>query len=94
MPHRCVIYIPQNTCIAIGVPVRQRQTLALEGLLYIHAWGFCVARFDRQGNSYEPQGVERATVQGFTLFLCLYTTLSCITAVSVVPDRTYPHDYR
>ena len=39
MPHRCVIYIPKNTCIAIGVPARQRQTPALEGLLYIHAWG-------------------------------------------------------
>ncbi len=35
------------------------------------AWGFDVARFDKQGNSYEPQNVERATVQGFTLSLCL-----------------------
>ena len=32
------------------------------------AWGFDVARFDKQGNSYEPQNVERATVQGFTSF--------------------------
>ena len=39
MPHRCVIYIPSNTCVAIGVPIRQRQTPALEELLYIHAWG-------------------------------------------------------
>ena len=42
------------------------------GLLYISAWGFGVARFDLQGNFQEPQNVERATMQGFTLFLCLY----------------------
>jgi hypothetical protein len=40
---------------------------------YIHvsAWGFGVARFDLQGHSQEPLTVKRATVQGFTLFLCL-----------------------
>ena len=32
---------------------------------------FGVARFDRMGNSQEPLIVKRATVQGFTLFLCL-----------------------
>lgn len=42
------------------------------GVLYISAWGFGVARFDRMGNFQEPQNVERATMQGFTLFLCLY----------------------
>ena len=41
------------------------------GALYISAWGFGVARFDLQGNFQEPQNVERATMQGFTLFLCL-----------------------
>ena len=35
------------------------------------AWGFGVARFDLQGHSQEPLTVKRATVQGFTLFLCL-----------------------
>ena len=34
-----------------------------------------VVRSDKQGNSYEPQNVERATVQGFTLSFCLYFTL-------------------
>ena len=34
-----------------------------------------VARFDKQGHSYEPQNVKRATVQGFTLSFCLYITL-------------------
>ena len=52
--------------------------IGIEGVQYISAWGFGVARFDRQGNSYEPQGVERATVQGFTLFLCLEVQLFLI----------------
>ena len=34
-----------------------------------------VARSDLQGNFQEPQNVERATVQGFTLSFCLYITL-------------------
>ena len=42
-----------------------------EVVLYISAWGFGVARFDRQGNSQEPQDVKRATVQGLHAFLCL-----------------------
>ena len=46
-------------------------TIGIEVVLYISAWGLCVVRFDRQGNSQEPQNVKRATVQGFTLFLCL-----------------------
>ena len=41
------------------------------GALYISAWGFGVARFDRMGNFQEPLIVKRATMQGFTLFLCL-----------------------
>ena len=53
-------------------------TIGIGVVLYISAWGFGVARFDRQGNSYEPQGVERATVQGFTLFLCLEVQLFLI----------------
>ena len=50
-------------------PVRRKRAA------YISAWGFGVARFDLQGLSYEPQNVKRATVQGFTLFLCLHQTL-------------------
>ena len=41
------------------------------GMMNISAWGFGVARFDLQGHSQEPLTVKRATVQGFTLFLCL-----------------------
>ena len=41
--------------------------------LYIHtAWGFGVARFDRQGNNFlGASEVKRATVSGFTSFLFL-----------------------
>ena len=70
MPRRCVIYIPQY-CTAIGVSVLHVATIGMEVVLYISAWGFCVARFDRMGNSQEPLIVKRATVLGFTLFLCL-----------------------
>ena len=56
---------------AIGVSVPHMATIGMEVVLYISAWGFCVARFDRMGNSQEPLIVKRATVQGFTLFLCL-----------------------
>ena len=46
-------------------------------VLYISTRGafHLFACFDKQGHSYEPQNVERATVQGFTLSLCLYITL-------------------
>ena len=42
-------------------------TIGIEVVLYISAWGLCVARFDRMGNSQEPLIVKRATVLGFTL---------------------------
>ena len=49
MPRRCVMYMPQllysNRCIyTCGV-------YGIEVVLYISAWGLCVARFDRQGNA-------------------------------------------
>lgn len=75
MPRGCGLYISLLCPIAIGVSLRQWQTWGCGGRCYIaSAWGFGVARFDLQGNSYEPQDVERATVQGFTSFLCLYET--------------------
>ena len=70
MPQRCVMHILQ-----IPVPpLVYSNTIGnywYEGLLYISAWGLHVARFDKQGNSYEPQIVKRATVQGFTLFYAI-----------------------
>ena len=60
-----------NGCTVLGVSVLHVATIGMEVVLYISAWGFCVARFDRMGNSQEPLIVKRATVLGFTLFLCL-----------------------
>ena len=51
----------------------------IDRCIYISAWGFGVARFDRMGNFQEPLIVKRATVQGFTPFLCLYVNLSLST---------------
>lgn len=62
MPLRCVIDTPLRGIPCIMVYCR--------GMTYNPAWGFCVARFDRQGMR-RPQNVERATVQGFTLFYVL-----------------------
>ena len=74
MPHRCVIYIPQNTCIAIGVPIRQQQTLVLRDCYTYRRGAYALLVSDIRALP-EPQGVKRATVQGFTLFLCLDFTI-------------------
>ena len=34
--------------------------------------GFCIARFDYNGQSQEPRNVKRVLVQDFTFFLCLF----------------------
>ena len=73
--------------VAIGVVLHQ---WILRGVNreYIHIGvGLCVARFDLQGNSQEPQNVERATVQGFTLSFCLHCTYLYNHSVAVVLDR-------
>lgn len=74
--------------IAIGVSVHQ-WNYRCSGLLYISAWGFDVARFDRMGNSYEPQDVERAIVEGFTSFVYVFIEirLNHTLAVAGVLDR-------
>ena len=64
---------PSTALTANGVSVHLRFDMSVSWVNYIHisAWGFGVARFDLQGHSQEPLTVKRATVQGFTLFLCL-----------------------
>ena len=66
--HSCALPL-----MAIGVPVCQRLTFGIAGC-YIYIWRgvFYVARFDYEGHVERPQNVKRATVQGFTSFLCLY----------------------
>ena len=61
-----VLYTYLKYHTAIGVYILM-VTNGIEVVLYISAWGFCVARFDRMGNSQEPLIVKRVTVQGFTL---------------------------
>ena len=65
-PWVCYIHTHYHL-IAIGVSVHQ-WNYRCSGLLYLSAWGFDVARFDLQGNSQEPQIVERAIVQGLHAF--------------------------
>ena len=60
----CCVYSHWCTCTPMA-------TLGVVGL-FIYSVGLSlVARFDKQGDSQVPQNVERATVQGFTSFLCL-----------------------
>ena len=50
-------------------------TLGTAGLLiYLQRGAFALLVSTGYGVSQVPQGVERATVQGFTLFLCLYVS--------------------
>jgi hypothetical protein len=58
MSRWCVIYM-LRCLVAIGV-LLCHHCLWVLGMLYISAWGFGVARFDKVGNSYEPHNVERA----------------------------------
>ena len=70
------LYVQPSLCQGHWCTRTPMATLGIVGLLvYTYSVGLSlVARFDKQGNSYEPQNVERATVQGFTLFVCLHCT--------------------
>ena len=45
-------------------------TNGIEVVLYISAWGLCVARFDRQGNAKASER-EASDSAGLHAFLCL-----------------------
>ena len=55
---------------AIGVSVSHMATIGIEVVLYISAWGLCVARFDRQGNAKASER-EASDSAGLHAFLCL-----------------------
>ena len=55
---------------AIGVSVPHMATIGMEVVLYISAWGLCVARFDRQGNAKASER-EASDSAGLHAFLCL-----------------------
>ena len=55
---------------AIGVSVPHMAIIGMEVVLYISAWGLCVARFDRQGNAKASER-EASDSAGLHAFLCL-----------------------
>ena len=70
MPRRCVIYIPQipysHWCIQYPMA-----TIGIEVVLYISAWGLCVARFDKQGNILGASNREASDSAGLHAFFCV-----------------------
>ena len=76
MPLGC-IYVQPSLCQGHWCTRTPMATLGTAGVLVYRIWrgASLVARSDLQGNFQEPQNVERATVQGFTLSFCLYITL-------------------
>ena len=79
----CVIYIPKYR-VAISVSIHFVAASGIEVVLYILAWALALlVSTDRAMR--RPQNVKRASVQGFTLFLCLY--LNILTAVSAALIR-------
>ena len=76
MPRRCVIYMPlllySHRCVIL---CRIIWRYGAEVVLYISGVGLsALLVFDCDGHVERPQNVKRATVQGFTLFLCLIET--------------------
>ena len=69
MPRRCVIYIPQIPYSHWSIHTLMA-TIGIEVVLYISAWGLCVARFDRQGNAKASER-EASDSAGLHAFLCL-----------------------
>ena len=58
--------------VAIGVSLHQWRLWGVN-TAYIHIGvGLALLVSTDRATSYGPQGVKRATVQGFTLFLCPY----------------------
>lgn len=76
---RGVLYTDLNCRIAIGVPVHFMVVYGIIGSIIHIGVGSCVARFGRMGNAKASDRGASNSMQGFTLFLCLY--LKYITAV-------------
>ena len=70
------LYVQPSLCQGHWCIPTPMATLGTSGLLVCtYSVGLSlVARSDLQGNFQEPQNVERATVQGFTLSFCLHST--------------------
>ena len=66
-----MLYTYPQYCTAIGVSVLHVATIGMEVVLYISAWGLCVARFDKQGNILGASNREASDSAGLHAFLCL-----------------------
>ena len=91
-PQVCYIHTPKylysHWCIHTPTA-----NIGIGGLLYMPAWGFCVARFDRQGIFQEPLTVKRAQCRA-SRFFCVFTLpFLCITGGICSLDRIYPYGY-
>ena len=64
-----VLYTYPKYRIAIGVSILM-VTNGIEVVLYISAWGLCVARFDRQGNAKASER-EASDSAGLHAFFCV-----------------------
>ena len=75
MPRGYVICMPHFAVQPLVYPYAIDVCWLCGGFIYISAWGSALLVSTTMGNSYEPQNVKRATVQDFTLFLCLKSYL-------------------
>ena len=63
-----VLYTYPKYRTAIGVSVPRMATIGIEVVLYISAWGLCVARFDKQGNILGASNREASDSAGLHAF--------------------------
>ena len=66
-----VLYTYPKYRTAIGVSVPHMATIGMEVVLYISAWGLCVARFDKQGNILGASNREASDSAGLHAFFCV-----------------------
>ena len=66
MPRGCVVHMPQISYSLWCIPT-PLATIGIVSVLYISAWGFGVARFDRQGNAKasEREASDNAGLHAF-----------------------------
>ena len=79
-----VLYTYPNCAVQpLVYPYAKKRRVRVGCIVTYRRGAFGVARFDRQGNSYEPQIVKRATVSGLHVFFCVRTNRIFYCAVFV-----------
>ncbi len=67
-----VLYTYPNCAVQpLVYPYAKKRRVRVGCIVTYRRGAFGVARFDRQGNSYEPHNVKRATVSGLHVFFCV-----------------------